>query len=398
MRIVFISDWFAEKMGYSENCLPKAIGSLGHQVDVITSNLQPYFNSPIYKKSYEAFIGPAIVPCMVKDLDGFRLRRLPSQICRGRLRIKGLLRAIAALRPQIVQTFEIESLTTYEAALAKPFLDYGLFLESHTHASVFAMAEKSADMGARERLTLYPNLVAGKLVSLMSDKCYAISVDAAQIAVRFFGIEPHKISVCPLGVDADIFRPLSDQSLQEVRTRVRRQLGFADSDIVCIYTGRLSHDKDPLCLAQAIEILAQQDMRFHGLFIGDGPQAEYVRVRRGCVVKPFVPYVELPPYYWAADIGVWPKQESTSQLDAAACGIPIILSNRVKVRERFDGNGLTYREGDSYDLALQIRVLGADLKMRRSMGERGAKKMSELFSWRRIAKQRLRDYETALGC
>jgi glycosyltransferase involved in cell wall biosynthesis len=92
---------------------------------------------------------------------------------------------------------------------------------------------------------------------------------------------------------------------------------------------------------------------------------------------------------------VWPKQESTSELDAAACGLPLILSDRVQVRERIEGNGLTYKEGDVSNLAEQIATL-ADLNLRQRLGDRGRKKMQEQFSWDRIARERLQDYEAAL--
>jgi glycosyltransferase involved in cell wall biosynthesis len=385
MRIVIISDWFAEKMGYAENCLPKALASLGHEVHLVTSNVQVYFNSATYKEIYEPFIGPGVVSCGVKEFDGYTLHRLPYAQWRGQLYIKGLLRRLFAIQPQIVQTFDVLSLTTYEAALAKPFLGFKLFLESHMHASVFHPATRRG--GIRERFNwLVYGATIGHLVSSLSEKCYPISIDAADVAVRFFGVERRKVNICSLGVDTDLFRQVSDEASQRVRLQLRQQLGFSESDIVCIYTGRFSKDKNPLCLAQAIGSLVAHGEPFRGLFVGSGTQTDVVAIQAcpGCVVHPFVPVLELPPFYWAADIGVWPKQESTSQLDAAACGL-----------ERTDGNGLTYDEGDVFDLAQTIRML-ADPNLRRRMGDIGSRKMREHFSWDRIAGQRIQDYEAAL--
>ena len=108
-----------------------------------------------------------------------------------------------------------------------------------------------------------------------------------------------------------------------------------------------------------------------------------------------MPARDLPPYYWAADIGVWPKQESTSQLDAAAAGLPIILSNRVTVLERVTGNGLTYREGDPADLAERIKSLG-QASSRLELGTAGSRKMKARFSWLQIAEKRAGDYARSL--
>jgi glycosyltransferase involved in cell wall biosynthesis len=111
-------------------------------------------------------------------------------------------------------------------------------------------------------------------------------------------------------------------------------------------------------------------------------------------VRPFVPYRELPGYYWAGDIGVWPRQESTSQIDAAACGLPLVLSDRVQVRERVDGIGLTYREDDAADLARALLEL-SDPERRRALGAEAAKRMHDLYAWSKLAEARVADYRAA---
>ena len=238
-------------------------------------------------------------------------------------------------------------------------------------------------------------VVRGRVASFLSEKCYPISTDAAEIVVRFYGVQSHKVKICSLGVDTDLFRPLSDDSSQKARAKIRRQFGISESDILCIYTGRFSQAKDPLCLAQAINFLINKGMPFRGIFIGDGPQKEAIQGCKECYVHPFVPFNKLPQFYWAADICVWPRQESTSQLDAIACGLPIILSNRVEVRERIEGNGLLYEEGDTQDLARKICTL-SNMETRRVLGEHGAQKIRKHFSWDIIARQRAVDYEAAL--
>ena len=65
-------------------------------------------------------------------------------------------------------------------------------------------------------------------------------------------------------------------------------------------------------------------------------------------------------------------------------------------KERLDGNGLTYRLNDQGDLVRALLGL-RDAETRRAMGERGARKMAEEFSWESIARRRIRDYEAALG-
>ena len=398
MKIAIVSEWFSENMGYGENCLPKALASLGHDVHLVTSNLQIYYNAPAYKETYEPFIGPAVVPCGVKKLDGFTLHRLPHTRWFGQRRIQGLVKKLTEIRPQILQTLDSCRPETVETALAKMTLGCKLFLESHTHASVFFVGRQESRFSVRLKQFAVKNMF-GPLVSSLSEKCYPISIDAAEIAVKHFGIQERKIEVCSLGVDTDIFKPVLDSASQKARTKLRQQLGFSPSDVVCIYTGRFSRDKGPLCLAQAIDSLVKNGESFRGLFMGNGTKEDIAAIQScsGCVIHPFVPARELPQFYQASDIGVWPRQESTSQLDAIACGLPIILSNRISVNERVEGNGLIYEEDDALDLALKIKSL-ADTGLRASMGQVGIRKINEKFSWKHIAKQRIQDYETALRC
>lgn len=397
MRIVLVSDWFAEKMGYAENCLPKALASLGHEVHLVTSNVQIYYNESFYKEIYEPFIGPGIVECGIKKLDGYTIHRLPVQMWWKRLHIiKGFLNRIHELRPQIVQAFDARSLTTLELVIAKPFLKYTLFTGSHTTATSYPAFSKYAQMSKKEklRLMLFDTLPGG-LVSLFTTKCYPVTVDAAEIAARFFGVQKRKISIDPLGVDTDLFHPVVDDNSREGREKFRKKLAFAKSDIVCIYTGRFTRDKNPLCLAQAIEELISKGAPFRGLFVGGGPQEDKIRACSGCVVHPFVPFKELPAIFRAADIGVWPRQESTSHLDAIASGLPIIISDKLFVVERVQGNGLTYNENDPVDLMRALKSL-RDIDKRKHLGNVGAAKIKRKYSWVAIARRRITDYEAAL--
>jgi len=390
MRVAIISDWFSEKMGYAENCLPKALASAGADVHLISSDAQVYYGSSRYTEVYEPFLGSGLVPCCEKPWDGFTLHRLPHAWWRRRLRIRGLTRLLRKLRPNVVQTLDPLSPTTYQSAILSPLLRFRLFLESHVHASIFPPTLGKIRSFEQQRWKVYRNTV-GRWLSIASRACYAISPDCADICRDWFGVEPTKIRVDPLGVDTELFRP--SPATDDQRSTLRRSLGFADDEIVCVYTGRFSPDKGPLILADAIHLLNSAGKRFRGLFVGGGTPADAddLRRRRGCSTVDFVPARDLPPYYRCADIGVWPKQESTSQLDAAACGLPLVLSDRIHVLERVDGNGLTYREGDSDDLARRLLEL-SDPDVRHRLGVAGSAKMRADYGWDRIARNRLRDY------
>ena len=134
---------------------------------------------------------------------------------------------------------------------------------------------------------------------------------------------------------------------------------------------------------------------FHGLFIGEGVQREAIQLHPSCTALPFLPFNELGSFYRAADIGVWPTNESTSMLDAAACGIPIIISDGVVYREHVHGNGLVYKMNNLDDMVRTFKL--RDPAVRENLGSAGALKMKTHFSWEAIAKRRLNDYESSIS-
>jgi glycosyltransferase involved in cell wall biosynthesis len=389
MRIAMVASWFSAETGYAENCLSKALASLGHDVHLVTSTAQPYFNSPFYSEVYEPWLGPPVLEEGETEVDGYRVHRLPLASGRGGVgvKIKGLVGGLRRLRPEIVQAFEVVGSTPYAAAVGRPLLRYRLFTGNHVHASVFDEDQRPS--------------MQGRFVGRMTERCYAISPDAAEIAVRSFGIPEGKVVVSPLGVDTDLFRPVGDPESSEARRALRAELGFEDDEVVCIYTGRFTegpHGKNPRCLAEAVARLSDQGHRFRALFVGGGDPGytDELRSSPGSVVLPFVGFKDLPRHYWAADVAVWPRQESTSQIDAAACGLPLVLSDRIQVKERVDGNGLLYREDDAEDLARQLLTL-EDPAKRREMGAAGAERIGREYGWKVLAQQRISDYEASLG-
>jgi glycosyltransferase involved in cell wall biosynthesis len=381
MRIAIVSIWFAEKMGYSENCLPKALASLGHDVHLVTSNAQVYCDIPEYKEVYEPFIGPPLVDVGRKDWDGYKLYRLPYG--GGRMALKELLRTLREIKPDIVQVLDPRLPSTFAVAVSAKSIGYKLFLLSSRHASV------SAEPRGLEKIMSFIRVgIPGMIVGALSKKCYAVSEDAADIVRRHDHIPDKKIEVRSLGVDTELFYALP----QEERAELRKKFNYTEDDIVCIYTGRLDKGKGPLCLAQAIDKLVDDGFSYKGLFVGMGPQQKDIENCKGCRVHPFVPFREVPPFYQLADIGVWPRQESTSQLDAAASGLPIVISNNVTVRERVEGNGLFYEEGNSGSLADALLKL-RDPALRKELGLRGAEKIKNNYSWLSLAQKYVDDYQ-----
>ncbi len=401
MKIVIISCWFSENMGYAENFLPRALAKLGNEVHVVTSTAQVYYNSPNYDKTYKEHLGAAIVSEGTKIIDGFTLHRLPFKEVRKSIlnpfgffgiHLTGLYDYLTNLKPDVIQVFNIDEFATFEAARYSQQNKIKFFTESHVHASVLKVNGK---YNVKTNLMRYANKFRQslQLINQTTSKCFPIAEDVAELAIEFYQVPNDKIKIQSLGVNTDLFKPIESETDQKNREQLRQELGFGESDVVAIYTGRFSTGKSPNILADAIQLLQEKDVHFKGLFIGNGTDEEkqQLSLKKGCNVLPFVPVTELPKYYRACDIGVWPREESTSQLDAAACGLPLILSDQIKVLERVDGNGLLFKEGNALDLAEKILLL-KERELRKKMGSKSVENVLIRFGWDKIAEERLREY------
>jgi glycosyltransferase involved in cell wall biosynthesis len=208
-------------------------------------------------------------------------------------------------------------------------------------------------------------------------------------------VQESKVEVKHLGVDTDVFYPVSTPGHAAERAQTRRELDVEDDELLCIYSGKLTADKNALVIAQAVNRLRQQGRKFRFVCIGEGAQKDAIAAAPWSAVLPFMPYQALARYYRAADIAIWPTNESTSMLDAAACGVTIIVSDGIVYRDHVDGNGLIIRMGDLGDLVEKLESL-SDPARRAELGAAGAEKMVTKFSWLAHARERLTAYEQSL--
>lgn len=399
MVIVYITKWYSEKMGYIENCLPFSVAKLGHEVHILTSTAQVYYDTDFYEKSYKDYLGEPILSRGKNIVSNVTIHRLPFTVIKSQIVIKGLLSALSSIKPDVVHVFEHNSLDTYRVAFAKIFLRYKLFTANHSVMSVFPIGLNwdKKSFFAKLKWNFFTKL-PGMFVSIVTTKCFAVTEDAGYIAVRWLGVPSSKLKVTTLGVDTNIF---NDNIDEETINEFRSKLGFSTSDIVCIYTGRFTKEKNPLLLAQAVNSLSNSGLNYKALFIGEGEQKKEIESVPGIKVLDFAPYHLLPIYYASADIGVWPGQESTSQLDAVAAGVNLILTDNIKAYSLIfstESSGKPkivsafYEHANLESLIKELKAL-YDNEKRLQLSRRGMREIYDKYSWNVIAEQRILDYK-----
>ncbi len=383
-------------MGYTENCLPRALAARGHEVHLLASTYNVYGNQPDYAATYGDFLGPNVVSPGTTSVDGYQVHRLEARLVSGYVMSTGLADKVREIAPDVVHSLEIASLQTYRLALQRPFSRFALFSETHQHMSVVRPFLRSPGAFGRKAVYRLTRTLPTRLASMAVETCYAIAPDCVEVATRFYGVPPHKIKLQSLGADTEIFHPVETDADMLARMALRERLGFGADDIVCVYTGRFSREKNPAVLAQAIDSLHDRDPRFKALFIGRGPQNDTIAACRNTKIVPFMRHSDLAEHYRAADIGVWPTQESMSMLDAASTGLPLVVSNTVGEVERVKGSGRMYVENDVHSLIEALSGLAAPAERRR-LGAVGRQKMLDGFTWANYAATLETDYHNALS-
>ena len=112
----------------------------GHEVFLVTSNAQPYFDSPDYCDIYEKFNGPPLTACCWKPHDNYTLIRLPICAWPYKYSFRNLSATLKKIKPDIVQTFDLLAPYNIQAALFCKFHKACFFSGNHVVNSVFSTA------------------------------------------------------------------------------------------------------------------------------------------------------------------------------------------------------------------------------------------------------------------
>jgi len=388
MKIALITVWYSESMGYVENFLPIALGKLGHDVHLVTTDLQIYGdNIELYDTVYKDFLGDRILEKGIFHKEYFTLHRCSHNLEDG-LHIYNLEDKLRDLKPDIVYLFEILTLDFLNVVSLKEELGFKIFTESRLHTSILHWPRNWNDLKYFARMNKL-----GRKTSKYVSKYFPIAKDVAFNINLIYGIPKSKIKLSSLGVDIDTFSSL--RFLDNKKTEFRNSLQIKETDFICVYTGRLNEDKDPLLLAKAVNYLFELGYtNIKALFVGKGSDDYLTQLvsNPNCFIKDFVANKDLPLIYSSSNVGVWPKQESTSRLDAMACGLPIIVSDTITNKLLVDGCGFIFKKNNYIDLAKKILAIYKNKDECNLKSINSRKKIELNYSWKSIAESRIVDF------
>jgi len=252
-----------------------------------------------------------------------------------------------------------------------------------------------------EYFTVRDRVLLGALVPRAMARAQRIITDTEYTRrdlVRVYGLAPERIAVIPLAADPR-YRPQDRTACQaEIAQRHGTSAGFI------LYVGTLQPRKNVTTLVEAYAQFRRRTRLPHKLLIVGKPKYKYEAVfaaiqRSGyaddIVFTGFVPDDELPRYYSAADVFVFPSLYEgfgLPVLEAMACGTPVISSSASCLPEVVGNGGLLADPLLPHEFAAALeRVLG-DADCAAQLSERGLRRAAE-FTWQRTARATLTVYE-----
>ena len=207
-------------------------------------------------------------------------------------------------------------------------------------------------------------------------------------------------SIC--GIDSARFHP--DQN---VKIKMRNNLGIAQEATVILFLGRLNRDKGMLDLAAAFDTLAKKHKDLVLLLVGAQEDVAYSQIQEICHAEldrlhyvSFTPTPEL--YMMAADIFCLPSYRegfAMTIIESAACGIPSVASRIYGITDPVVENktGLLFTAGDVLDLTQSLLTLIVDKSLCQQLGEGARLRAIDLYSSYKITEEVLAFYAGLLA-
>ena len=212
------------------------------------------------------------------------------------------------------------------------------------------------------------------------------------------------IHIVPTGIEVERFYA-ENNNKAEVK-ELRKQLGLSDDDFVLLFVGRLAAEKNVTFLIENHQILARENGNCKLLIIGDGPDIEFFKtqarklnIQDNVIFTGKVPWEQIHKYYQIPNVFVTASHTETqglTLLEAMAASVPVVAYDDEAFRTVVvhDLNGYLFK--DKKDYRKYIKKIMADKKVFERLS-RQARIQGESHSSKYYAEKILDVYYTALG-
>jgi len=244
-----------------------------------------------------------------------------------------------------------------------------------------------------------------------SDKIITVSYAMQEDLIKH-GWPPSKISVVWNGVDPDHYDPVNVQKQDAVS--IRKKYGIPNDWNMLLFVGRLTWIKGVRNLLQAMPLVLKEYPNTKLVILGKGEEqsdieetAERLNIKSSIVYRfDFVSEKERILHYAASDVCIFPsiyEPFGIVSLEAMAMEKPVVVGARgaVGFKEQVvnggtDQTGIHINGEDASDIAWGIKEMLRNPEKAKNWGENGRRRVLEYFTWRKVAEQTVKIYESLL--
>lgn len=373
MKILQVTSHFFPYRGGIETVvyhLSKGLASLGHDVQVLTSNIP---------KEREK-----------EDFEIFQVKRLPTSVSLFGFPVISSLGEVLRNDVDIVHAHVNSPLLTETAALGCALKGAPLVVTYHS------------DTFAEEARSSLRNLwfIAGPLYDslLKSQVCrmarkLTISTPVYLEKSSFLRKFKDKVVVIPHGVDHDRFYP--DARMGE---RFKGECGFSRRTRIITFVGRLTPYKGLPTLLKAFSHVLRKIKNVVLVLVGEGIEEKRLRtlafdlkIYDKVVFAGVVDDESLANYYRMSDVFVLPSRSDAesfglSVLEAMACGIPAVATDVGGVSYVVGDGGILVGPNSPLEMAEALEQVLSDQGLRRELSGKASKE-SFRFNWDLMVKK-----------
>ena len=376
---------FDSAKSYLEYYLAKELTTLGNGVCVFTFGLSKEKSRIMSTEGFEVINIPHFV-----TIQGYHVPNLQG--------LAYILRFIKAKEPDVIHCQPLDSPLSLILFAFKSFYNYKIVGTIMTQLNLVF-----SPWGLKKKILFsMSKIVVDTFVAKRTEAVIAKTGELARVLSRSYRVPEKKFRIIPLGSDPEIFKFSSEE-----RYRLRKKLGFSDTDVVLVYSGKLDSTKGLDVFLKAFALISINNDGVKLLIIGKGDAkfTEYLKqlvsdlgVGNKVVFQSWVEKTLIPSFYSASDIGVWPGLSSISIVDAASTGLPLVISRcPVETFAIENENGFSFEIGNVQELRRYLEILIRDDGLRKRMGQKSRQLVEQTLNWSSITGKYLTAYTSTLS-
>lgn len=406
LKIVHICSYFQPELGYEEYYTAYFQKQMGHDVYVVTSDrLFPFKNIEKMLKQAGEKNTSRIRFTGFKEIDGIKVYRQPIIIetLYDFMLVKGVKKVLQEIQPDIVQGHGGKEGTPAQGAYYKDKLGYEFVCDSHDfyfdqHVLIRKIKSWKDVVAKLDYIFFRKHL--GAYTYKKAAKVIAVTPDVKDFAVDFNGVSPKKVVVTSLGADTEYFN-----YDPEARKRIRKKLGYKDSDVVVLHAGILSRRKKTERVFEVFGKIHKKYPEAKLLIVGEGEGgyqkeleklAKKLGISKAVKFTGFIGRKEMPDYLSASDIGAWLNNNSVLMMEAAACALPQVIPDMQLSHVVGYDNGFKFEQADEKAFQKYVEKLISDPALREKMSKNARKAAVKHYSYKTNAARLVELYKEVL--